>query len=88
MIPKSRDEIKRLIIDTLKPLGVLRISLFGSFAREEESPQDIDILVQLPELDSMALLQEGESECLSWSPSDLGRSGSGIQRVLEEKKLG
>ena len=45
----SREEIKKIIIDTLKPLGVLKICLFGSFARKEESDSsDIDILVTLP----------------------------------------
>jgi predicted nucleotidyltransferase len=47
----SREEIIRIIIDTLKPFGVLRISLFGSFARLEHSESsDIDILVALPPL--------------------------------------
>ena len=46
----TREEIKKIIIDTLKPLGVLRIALFGSFARKEESKtSDIDILVTLPD---------------------------------------
>ncbi len=47
----SREEIKKIIVDTLKPLGVNRISLFGSFARKEETgSSDIDILVALPAL--------------------------------------
>jgi len=45
----SREEIKKIIVDTLIPLGVVRISIFGSFARREESPtSDVDILVKLP----------------------------------------
>jgi predicted nucleotidyltransferase len=44
----SREEIKRLIIETLRPFGVKRIALFGSFARNEHGPQsDVDILVRL-----------------------------------------
>ncbi len=31
----SIEETKKIIIDTLVPLGVLRISLFGSFSRQE-----------------------------------------------------
>ena len=47
----TREEVKKIIIDTLKPFGVLKISLFGSFARHEESESsDIDILVALPAL--------------------------------------
>lgn len=47
---RSREEIKKIIIDTLKPFGVLKISLFGSFARKEETESsDIDILVTLPD---------------------------------------
>lgn len=47
----NREEIKKIIVDTLKPFGVLKISLFGSFARKEELPSsDIDILVTLPAL--------------------------------------
>jgi predicted nucleotidyltransferase len=43
----SRDEITKIIIETLRPLGVERIALFGSFARNESHPHDIDILVRL-----------------------------------------
>ena len=57
MADLARDEIKRLIIETLKPLGVLRISLFGSFSRNEENPEsDIDILVRLPPLKNRSLI--------------------------------
>jgi predicted nucleotidyltransferase len=53
----SRDEIVKIIIDTLKPLGVLRISIFGSFARQNDSPtSDIDILVRLPSIKSRKLI--------------------------------
>ena len=47
----SREEIKKIIVDTLKPIGVKRIALFGSFARKEDTESsDIDILVTLPAL--------------------------------------
>jgi len=47
----SREDIKRIIINTLKPFGVLKIGIFGSFARREETgSSDIDILVTLPAL--------------------------------------
>jgi len=45
----SREEIKRIIVETLKPIGVVKIGIFGSFARQEETEtSDIDILVTLP----------------------------------------
>lgn len=57
MADLAREDIKRIIIETLKPLGVLRISLFGSFSRHEENPEsDIDILVRLPPLRNRALI--------------------------------
>jgi predicted nucleotidyltransferase len=49
MSPLSRETIQRIIIETLKPWGVLRISIFGSFARGDHTDSsDIDILVKLP----------------------------------------
>ena len=57
MAQMTRTEVERVIIEVLKPLGVLRISLFGSFARNEETSQsDIDILVQLPPLENRVLI--------------------------------
>ena len=57
MTDLAREEMKRLIIETLEPFGVLRISLFGSFARNEENAEsDIDILVRLPPLKKRALI--------------------------------
>jgi predicted nucleotidyltransferase len=45
----SREEIKKIIVAKLKPLGVERVALFGSFARREEAASsDIDILVTFP----------------------------------------
>jgi len=53
----SREDIKKIIIDTLVPLGVVRISIFGSFARmEESSTSDIDILVKLPSAKNRPLI--------------------------------
>lgn len=40
--------IKEKILPTLKEAGVLRSSLFGSLARGEAKPEDIDLLVELP----------------------------------------
>ncbi len=49
MPPLSREDIKKIIIETLKPLGVLRIAIFGSFSRGDlRAGSDIDILVRLP----------------------------------------
>jgi len=53
----SREEIKAIIINTLVPLGVLRIGIFGSFARQEDSSSsDIDILVKLPSAKTRSLI--------------------------------
>ncbi|RKY74871.1 MAG: hypothetical protein DRQ14_00455 [Candidatus Latescibacterota bacterium] len=44
------DELRGIILEVLKPWGVLRISLFGSVVRGEDSPKsDLDILVQFRE---------------------------------------
>ncbi len=49
MAQMNSDDIIKVIIETLKPLGVLRIGIFGSFSRGEMNPEsDIDILVRLP----------------------------------------
>ncbi len=47
----SRELIIRKIIEILVPLGVRRIAIFGSFARQSDvhSGSDIDILVSLPD---------------------------------------
>lgn len=46
--PINREEIKRLIIEALRPIGVKRIALFGSFARKDFGvDSDVDILVKL-----------------------------------------
>lgn len=45
---ENRDEIVRLIVEALSPLGAERIALFGSFARKEPGAHDIDILVKFP----------------------------------------
>lgn len=53
----TREQIKSLIIETLEPLGVVRICLFGSFSRNEDThDSDIDILVRLPPLKNRALI--------------------------------
>jgi predicted nucleotidyltransferase len=93
----SRDEVKKIIIDKLKPLGVLRIALFGSFARKEETENsDIDILVTLPSLKSrkpiglMWFTLDQELESLLGQSVDLVTDGSlghqlrsSIQKDLE-----
>lgn len=53
----SREEIKKIIIETLLPIGVVRISIFGSFARMDDSAvSDIDILVKLPSSKNRAII--------------------------------
>ena len=52
----SRQDIQNIIVDYLKDYNPVRVSLFGSFARKENSPSsDIDILVKFH--DSYSLLQ-------------------------------
>ena len=41
----DRDHKIKILINALKPLGVRRISIFGSFARDEPNPKDIDVLI-------------------------------------------
>ncbi|MBU6153397.1 MAG: nucleotidyltransferase domain-containing protein [Bdellovibrionales bacterium] len=45
MAPQVLDPKLKVLIDALKPLGVRRISIFGSFARGEPNPGDIDVLI-------------------------------------------
>ena len=48
--PISINDIREKTIPALKKAGVLKSSLFGSFARGEAGPQsDVDLLVELPE---------------------------------------
>lgn len=52
----SDQEIHNKIISTLKPIGVNRVGIFGSFARNEaRSDSDIDILVDFK--DTFGLLK-------------------------------
>lgn len=47
-------QIKHLIVPVLKDAGVTKSSIFGSYARGDfNSESDIDILVQLPENNSL-----------------------------------
>jgi len=47
----EKEMITKVVIETLAPLGVIRIAFFGSFVRQDFNPQsDIDILVWLPSL--------------------------------------
>lgn len=52
----SDQEIHHKIISTLKPIGVNRVGIFGSFARKElKEDSDIDILVDFK--DTFGLLK-------------------------------
>jgi len=47
----EKEMITKVVIETLAPLGVIRIAFFGSFVRQDFGPQsDVDILVWLPSL--------------------------------------
>ena len=51
---KSIDQIKTQILPVLKKAGVTRSSIFGSYARGEETKNsDVDILVDFPEEKSL-----------------------------------
>ena len=53
----SSEEINKIIIDTLAPFGVLRISIFGSFSRNQQTAKsDLDILVLLPPINNRKLI--------------------------------
>lgn len=41
-------KVKEKILPTLKEAGVLRSALFGSLARGEPNPGDVDVLVEFP----------------------------------------
>jgi predicted nucleotidyltransferase len=44
----SQQEINKIIIDYLMPYEPVKIGLFGSYARNEETPEsDIDILINI-----------------------------------------
>lgn len=48
MSPKL-DNIKNKVLPVLKDAGVIRSSIFGSYARGEENEEsDVDVLVELP----------------------------------------
>lgn len=52
----TREEIKKIIVNTLKPTGAIKIALFGSFARNDLEARDIDILVTLPDISQRKLI--------------------------------
>ena len=56
------DYIKEKSLPELKKAGVLRSSVFGSFARGEAGPEsDVDILIELPDSKTMFdLIELGE----------------------------
>ena len=59
----DRQDIINEIIDYLTRSGVKKISIFGSFARHQESPEsDIDILVEFKDSVSLLGLARLESE--------------------------
>ena len=45
MDSRDRESKIKMLVEALKPLGVLRISIFGSFARSEPNPNDIDVMI-------------------------------------------
>ncbi|HOL22220.1 MAG TPA: nucleotidyltransferase family protein [bacterium] len=50
----KKEEITKKIIEFLRKEGAKSISLFGSFARDEENPKsDIDIIVEFNEVKSL-----------------------------------
>ena len=60
------EAIQKKIIPLLKKAGVLRSSVFGSFARGEERPEsDVDILIELPDGKTMFDLIKLEEELAS-----------------------
>ena len=59
----SRQEILNTIIGTLKNYNPIKVSLFGSFVRNENNPKsDIDILVQFEQTYSLLQIIAIENE--------------------------
>jgi predicted nucleotidyltransferase len=59
----SSKEIQNIIVDLLKNYNPVRVSLFGSFARDENTSQsDIDILVKFDQTYSLLQIIAIENE--------------------------
>jgi len=56
-------EIEHIILNHLKPFGVLRVGVFGSYARNEQNLQsDIDLLVKFKNAPSLLQLIKIEND--------------------------
>lgn len=59
----SHQEIENIIIDYLKTFNILRLGIFGSYARgEQNANSDIDLLVKFKETPSLLQLIKIENE--------------------------
>lgn len=47
-IPMKIDEVREKVLPILKKNAIKRASIFGSTARGEEAPRDIDMLIDMP----------------------------------------
>jgi uncharacterized protein len=88
-MPEDIQQIKEKATPILKEAGVLRSSIFGSFARGEARPDsDVDFLVELPDgksLFDLVDLQEQLQTALG-KKVDIGTYRS-IKEVLRSKIL-
>jgi uncharacterized protein len=59
----NRKEVERNILDYLKAFNILKVGIFGSFARNEQKPDsDIDILVKFKDTPSLLQLIKIEND--------------------------
>jgi uncharacterized protein len=59
----NQSEIKRIILSHLKDYNVLKVGIFGSFARgENKKGSDLDILVEFKEAPSLLTLIKLEND--------------------------
>lgn len=84
----SRQEIENTIITFLRDYNLLRIGIFGSFARNEQGPKsDIDILVkfkQSPSLLQLIKIENGLSKKLG-NKVDLITEGSIKNKIIKSQ---
>ena len=80
-------ELRRMKPDLMMRFGVLRLALFGSYARDEARPEsDVDIVVELAKPDLFALVHIREAlENDLRRPVDLIPAGRTMNEFLKDR---